>query len=221
MTRVRTWLEGHITLHSYDSPREERASAAVHALGALASLAALTALTLKGVRSGDGARLAGFIVFGAAMLLLYTSSALYHSVPASNAKRVLRICDHMSIYLLIAGTYTPVMLTVGGFWGTFTVVLVWSVAAAGMAFKIVFWGRFRVLQVLMYILMGWLIVLVKDQVLPVLSKPFLGWALAGGLLYTSGTIAYASKRIPYYHAVWHLFVIGGSTCFFIAIYLHL
>ena len=127
----------------------------------------------------------------------------------------------MSIFLLIAGTYTPIMLVVGGFWGTFTVALVWVIAAAGMVFKIRFWGRYRVLQVLIYILMGWLVVLVKDQVIEALSREFFLWALAGGLVYTSGTIVYAMKKLPYYHAFWHLFVLGGSICFFIGIYWHL
>jgi hemolysin III len=220
-TRARRWLEEHITLHSYDSPREEFASGLVHAAGAAASLLALVLLTAKGLAAGAPGQAAGLAIYGAAMLLLYLSSSLYHFVPVSNLKRVLRICDHMSIYLLIAGTYTPVMITVGGFWGHFTVALVWGIAAAGMAFKIAFWGRYRLLQVLIYILMGWLIVLVKDQVIAALSREFFLWALAGGVVYTSGTLVYAMKKMPYYHALWHLFVVGGSVCFFVAIYWHL
>jgi hemolysin III len=127
----------------------------------------------------------------------------------------------MSIYLLIAGTYTPVMLTVGGFWGTFTFALVWIFAAGGMAFKILYWGRYRLLQVLIYILMGWLVLLVIEPLIAALSREFIYMAVAGGLVYTSGTAVYAMKRLPYYHALWHLFVLGGSVCFFLAIYLYL
>ncbi len=215
------WLERHITLHSHDSNREEIASGIVHGLGVVLSLSALILLVLKGLKANDPALLTGFVIYGVAMTLLYLSSTLYHFVPISNAKRVLRICDHMSIYILIAGTYTPVMLSLGGYYPLLTLVLVWVFAAGGMTFKIAFWGRFRFLQMLVYILMGWLIVLVWEPVVQQVSVDFFRMILIGGIIYTSGTLVYAMKKMPYYHALWHLFVLAGSVCFFLAIYYYL
>ena len=216
-----SWLERHITLHTHDSNREEIASGVVHGLGVVLSLAALVLLVQKGVRLNDPALLTGFIVYGLAMTLLYLSSTLYHFVPVSKTKRILRICDHMSIYILIAGTYTPVMLSLGGYYPRLTLGLVWLIAAGGMAFKIAFWGRLRFIQMLIYILMGWLIVLVWEPVVKQVSMEFFRMILAGGITYTSGTLVYAMKKMPYYHALWHLFVLAGSVWFFLAIYLYL
>jgi len=216
-----SWLERHITLHTHDSNREEIASGMVHGLGVLLSLAALVLLVQKGLRAHDPALLTGFIVYGLSMTLLYLSSTLYHFVPISNTKRILRICDHMSIFILIAGTYTPVMLSLDGYYPLLTLALVWIIAAGGMVFKIVFWGRMRFVQVLIYILMGWLIVLVWEPVVNQVSMAFFRMILAGGITYTSGTLVYAMKKMPYYHALWHLFVLAGSICFFLAIYLYL
>ncbi|MDY7028613.1 MAG: hemolysin III family protein, partial [Spirochaetota bacterium] len=139
----------------------------------------------------------------------------------SNAKRILRICDHMSIYLLIAGTYTAVLVNLTGSAVNLTLALVWIVAAGGMAFKIIFWGRFRLAQMLVYILMGWLIVLVWGPVTSQVTRPFFLTILTGGIVYTSGTLVYGLKKMPYYHAVWHLFVLAGSVFLFLGIYLYL
>lgn len=216
-----SWLERHITLHSHDSPKEELASALVHAVGAAAALVALFLLAHKGVTAGSPRQLFGYMVYALAMLGLYLSSSLYHFAPVSNTKRILRICDHMSIYLLIAGTYTPISIALGGYWGTLTLVLIWTFAAAGMAFKIVFWGRFRLVQVAVYILMGWMVVLVREPVFEAFPMSFILTILAGGVAYTSGTLVYAAKRLPFYHALWHLFVLTGSVFFFFAIYLYI
>lgn len=214
------WLERHITLHTHDSPEEERASGIVHAVGAAAALVSLVLFFRKGIAAQDPGLLVGYLVYALSMTGLYLSSSLYHFTPVSRKKRILRICDHMSIYLLIAGTYTPVSIALGGYWGTLTLVLIWSFAAAGMAFKIVFWGRFRFVQVAVYILMGWMVLLVREPVIEGFPPEFFYTALAGGIIYTSGTIVYAMKKLPYYHALWHLFVLGGSVCFFFAIYLY-
>ncbi len=216
-----SWLERHISLHSHDSEREERASALVHAAGAAAALVALFLLARKGLATGSPSQLFGYLVYSLAMVGLYLSSSLYHFAPVSNLKRILRICDHMSIYLLIAGTYTPISLALGGYWGTLTLVLIWSFAAAGMAFKIVFWGRFRLVQVVVYILMGWMVVLVREPILETFPRNFILTILAGGVTYTSGTIVYAAKKLPFYHALWHIFVLAGSVFFFFAIYLYI
>ena len=216
-----SWLERHITLHTHDTKREEIASGVVHGAGVILSLVALGLLIQKGLQANNPTILTGYIIYGVAMTLLYLSSTLYHFVPISKAKRVLRICDHMTIYILIAGTYTPVMLSLGGYYPLLALGLVWAIAAGGMAFKILFWGRMRVVQMLIYILMGWLIVLVWEPVVQQLSPEFFRMILAGGIIYTSGTLVYSMKKVPYYHAMWHLFVLGGSISLFLAIYLYL
>ena len=216
-----SWLERHITLHTHDSKREEITSGVVHGVGVILSLVALGLLIQKGLQANNPTILTGYIIYGVAMTLLYLSSTLYHFVPISKAKRVLRICDHMTIYILIAGTYTPVMLSLGGYYPMLALGLVWAIAAGGMAFKILFWGRMRVVQLLIYILMGWMIVLVWEPVVQQLSPEFFRMILTGGIIYTSGTIVYSMKKVPYYHAMWHLFVLGGSISLFLAIYLYL
>ncbi len=215
------WLERHITLHTHDSQREEMASGLVHALGVILSLVATTLLVQKGIGTGSTSILTGYIIYGLSMTLLYLSSTLYHFVSPSILKRVLRISDHMSIYLLIAGTYTAVLVNIEGPEAIRTLLLVWLVAAGGMTFKIVFWGRFRLVQMLIYLLMGWLIVLVWKPVGSQLNRDFFYMILTGGLTYTSGTIVYAMKKMPYYHALWHLFVLFGSIFLFLGIYLYL
>lgn len=217
----RNWLERHISLHSHDSPREEIVSGIAHGLGVLLSLVAAILLVPKGISSENSSVLIGYGVYVFSMTLLYLSSTLYHFSKPSNLKRVLRISDHMSIFLLIAGTYTAVLVNVKGPEALLVLRLVWITAFAGMAFKIVFWGRFRFFQVLIYILMGWLIVLTWRPVVAQLSRQFFIMILTGGIVYTSGTLVYAMKKMPFYHAVWHLFVLGGSVFFFLGIYLYL
>jgi len=222
LSEVRSsWLERHISLHRHDSPREEVASGLAHGLGVILSLLATFLLIRKGVEQGRPDLLFGFVVYGAAMTLLYLSSTLYHFAPHSNLKRVFRIADHMSIFLLIAGTYTAVLVSLQGPEVRLTLRLAWIVAAGGMVFKIVFWGRYRFAQMAIYLLMGWLIVLVWEPVTAQVSREFFTLILAGGLTYTIGTLVYAMKKLPFYHALWHLFVLGGSVCFFLGIYWYL
>jgi len=216
-----SWLERHITLHTHDNPREELASGLIHAAGVVLSLVAGALLISRAAASGSPTLIAGYIIYSVSMTVLYLSSTLYHFTPPSNAKRVLRICDHMSIYLLIAGTYTAVLVNLEGAAVMLTLALVWIVAAGGMAFKIIFWGRYRLAQMLVYILMGWLIVLVWGPVTSQVTRRFFSMVLAGGIVYTSGTLVYALKKMPYYHAIWHLFVLSGSICFFLGIYFYL
>ncbi|MFP4407847.1 MAG: PAQR family membrane homeostasis protein TrhA, partial [Spirochaetaceae bacterium] len=125
------------------------------------------------------------------------------------------------IYILIAGTYTPLMARIDTPWAGRTLLLVWLLAAGGMAFKLLFWGRFRVLQVLFYLGMGWLAIIRIEELYALLPLGLIWSILIGGLLYTAGTVVYALKRMPFYHAVWHLFVLGGSGSFFYGIYSYL
>lgn len=209
------WLETHITLHEHDDSREEKANSLTHLVGAVLSACALVwvLFRLPGMsRPGLGA---GALVYVLSMLLLYSASSLYHALPRNNWKRVCRILDHSNIYFLIAGTYTPVFMFLGSGTGRSLLLTVWAIAALGVVFTLVFWGRYGVLHVLLYLAMGWMIVFFGRDIIPLLPEGLMPWIIAGGVTYSAGTIFYAMKKLPFYHAVWHLFVLAGSILFFI------
>ena len=208
------WLENHITLHSYDDPKAEYENAVTHVVGVgLAILALLMILSKLGQMQSTSLQI-GMIIWGLTMILLYGASALYHALPHSNAKRICRILDHSNIYFLIAGTYTPLLLYVGSTQAMNILILVWGIALAGIVFTLVFWNRLKALHVALYLLMGWLIIFFYNDVIPFLPASLLAWVIAAGLTYSLGVLFYANKRIPHYHAIWHLFCIGGSALFF-------
>jgi len=199
--------------------REEKANAITHGLGVPLSAAALAALTVQAALYRDGWHLAGSIVFGAALLLLYICSTLLHSFRSPRLKDLFEIMDHAAIYVLIAGTYTPLLLvTLRGPLGWSYFGLVWGLAAAGIVLKLFYVKRFVLLSTLAYIVMGWLIVLAFKPLAAGLSTGGIVWLVAGGVLYTFGSLFYVWRRIPYHHAVWHVFVLAGSAAHFIAIY---
>lgn len=207
--------------HQPPSPREELANAVSHGLGIALSLAAVTLLALFAARNGSARHIVSFSIYGATLVLLYTSSTLYHSFRNPRAKRILRVCDHAAIYLLIAGTYTPFALVVfRGAFGWTLFGLVWGMALVGVLLKLLFVGRFHGLAVALYISMGWLVLVGIKPLIRDIPAPGLALLVAGGLLYTGGVAFYASKRIPWNHAIWHLFVLGGSVCQFFAILLY-
>ncbi|MGH9464130.1 MAG: PAQR family membrane homeostasis protein TrhA [Thermoanaerobaculia bacterium] len=196
---------------------EEVANSVSHGLGLLASLVGVPLLLVTAAGRGTGA-VVGASVFGAALLVLYGSSTLYHALPRGRAKRALRFLDHAAIFLLIAGTYTPFTLTVlRGAWGWSLLGVVWGLALAGTALKAVGWLRQPALSTGLYLTMGWLAVVAIRPLgdrLPVLG--FL-WLLAGGLLYTAGLPFFAARRLRYAHFLWHLFVLAGTTCHYLAV----
>ncbi|WP_028974053.1 PAQR family membrane homeostasis protein TrhA [Spirochaeta cellobiosiphila] len=216
-----TWLHKHITLHSYDNRKEDLVSAWSHAIGMVFGLVALILLAKKGYHTGDTGTALGYILYGFTIIILFTSSTLYHFFEPSDRKRLMRIFDHMSIYLMIAGTYTPITIAMGGVWGWSIFATIWTLAFLGMILKILFWGKFGIFHVLFYIAMGWLVVIGWNQVASHVHPRFLTYAMAGGITYTLGTIVYAMKKIPYYHGIWHLFVLGGNICFFLGIYYYI
>ena len=214
-----SWLERHITLHSQDSPREEMANWITHMVGAVLAVAGTVALLIRPEGAADTFSL---VVFGTSMIVLFSASTGYHlSPPGSSWKRLFRLSDHVSIYLLIAGTYTPIMGAIGTSWAHWTLAAVWSLAAIGITLKVILWDRFRVSQVVFFLAMGWLAVVRLDVVLDSLPQPFFVLLLAGGVSYSLGTILYSVKRMPYHHAVWHLFVLGGAGSFFWGVYEYL
>jgi hemolysin III len=199
-------------------PREEFASALTHGVGAAAALAGGAVLIALAALHGDGWQLTAAIVFGICLLLLYVASTLYHAISHPVAKTRLKVFDHCAIYLLIAGTYTPFTLiglrgTLG--WSRFAAI--WTLALAGVVFKLFFTGRFKLLSTAIYVAMGWLVIVAIKPVMAALDEWTLGWLIAGGLFYTLGTVFYHRESIRYSHAIWHLFCIGGSVCHYVAV----
>ena len=197
---------------------EEIASALTHGLGAAAALAGGAVLITLAALYGDGWQLSAAIVFGITLLLLYVASTLYHAIQHPVAKGRLKIFDHCAIYLLIAGTYTPFTLiglrdTVG--WWLFSII--WALAFFGVIFKLFYTGRFQLISTIVYIAMGWLIVVAAKPAMKALDPWTFGWLLGGGVAYTLGTFFYHRPKMPYSHAVWHMFVIAGSVCHYIAV----
>ena len=198
--------------------RAEIASALTHGLGAVAALAGGAVLITLAAIHGDGWQLGASIVFGVSLLLLYVASTLYHSIQHPVAKGRLKVFDHCAIYVLIAGTYTPfTLIGLRGPWGWGLFTAIWTLALAGVVFKLFYTGRFKLLSTAIYIAMGWLVIVAIKPMWKSLDAWTLGWLLAGGLSYTLGTYFYHRESIRFSHAIWHLFVIGGSVCHFIAV----
>ncbi len=201
-----------------ESRGEEIANSVSHGIGLLAALAAVPVLVLAAVERGGAAGIVGASVFGATIVLMYLVSTLYHALPRTRAKRVFRILDHGAIYLLIAGTYMPFTLGVlRGTWGWTLFGLVWGLAVAGVVFKAVGGVRHPKLSTCVYLAMGWLILIAARPVWLRVPPWGLFWLFAGGIAYTAGVAFFAARRVRYSHFVWHLFVLAGTACHFIAV----
>jgi len=197
---------------------EEIANSVSHGFGLLAALVAAPVLVHSAVRHGGAARIAGASVFAIAMVLLYLTSTLYHALPGNRAKQVFRLLDHAAIYVMIAGTYTPITLSVlSGTWGWTLFGIVWGLALGGVVLTMTGGVRYPKLRTSLYLAMGWLIVVAVKPLWLRMPSGGLFWLAAGGIAYTVGVVFYAAKRVRYCHFVWHLFVIAGTACHFIAI----
>jgi hemolysin III len=204
--------------HDHDPPHEELANAITHGVGAVAAAIGGVALVVMSARYGNGWQLAGALVFSLALVLLYSASTLYHASHDLKTKGRMKVFDHCAIFVLIAGTYTPftlVGLREDGGWWLFAAI--WTLAVAGVVFKLFFTGRFKGISTLIYIGMGWMVVLAIGPFLRQIPHETMAWLFAGGMAYTLGTVFYMSKRIPYAHAIWHAFVLTGSICHFVAV----
>lgn len=205
--------------------KEEIFNGITHGLGVVFGIVALVFLLIQSVLKGDVSATVSFAIYGACIILMFMSSTLYHSITNIKAKKILRVFDHSSIFLFIAGTYTPiVILTLTGKlkWGVLSGI--WILAIAGVVFKIVTYGKFdkfKLLSVFLYIGMGWVAILPIKAIINATSLSFFFYILGGGLLYTLGTIFYSIKKIPYNHAIWHLFVLCASIIHFIGIFIYL
>ena len=208
-----------VRLPPHYSPAEERLNVASHALGFVLSLAALVAFLWQAFASGSALTVVSFGLFGGALVTLYGVSTLYHNSHDPVRRARLRIADHAAIYGLIAGTYTPFTLLVlpqGVGWTIFAVT--WSMALTGIVLKIFFTGRFRLVSTLLYLFMGWIIVFAITPLVESLPAAGLRWVVAGGIAYTLGAVLYSIRQLPFNHAVFHLFVLAGSACHFVAVY---
>lgn len=201
--------------------RYEIGNLVTHAAGLGLAVSGAIFLFAKSAATHDGVRIASFIVYGISLIILYASSTIYHSLWDARAKKVLRRLDHSAIYMLIAGTLTPVaLLTVRGLFGTTMVAVIWSFAAIGIGIKLLFPHKYSKASVGAYIVMGWIGIAAIKQVYLGLPAPALWLLLAGGLSYTLGTIFYSMRRLPFNHMIWHFFVLGGSICHFASLYLY-
>lgn len=197
---------------------EEIANSVSHGLGLLATLAAFPILVIAALRRGDAAGIVGASVFATTMVLLYLMSTLFHALPRCRAKRAFQILDHSAIYFLIAGTYTPFTLGVlRGNWGWTLFGLVWGIAVVGTVLKALGGVRYTTVSTWMYLAMGWLVLIAAKTVWTVVPTWGLFWLLAGGVAYTAGAVFFMAERIRYFHFVWHLFVVAGTACHFIAV----
>lgn len=197
---------------------EERFHALTHGAGAVLAALGAVYLVARALADGDPWRVVSFAVYGSTLVLLYTASALYHGVRRQELKARLRVLDHSAIYLLIAGSYTPfLLLRLWGPWGWSLFGLVWGLALAGVVYKLTLLDRFPRLSTALYLAMGWLAVVAIGPLIQHLSPSTLAWMVAGGVVYTAGALVYHIQRIRYAHVVWHMFVIAGSVCHFVAI----
>ena len=197
---------------------EEIANSVIHGIGAALAIAATVLLVVFSVIGGDPWKIVGTSIFGATLIILYLTSTLFHSLVATQAAPLFKTLDHAAIYLLIAGTYTPITLTVlRGPWGWSMFGLIWALAIGGVVFKFIFISRFEFATVIVYILMGWLCLIALGPIVETLSTPMIAWLVIGGFSYTLGVGFYIWKRLPYNHAIWHVFVLGGSISHFVAI----
>jgi len=202
------------------SIKEEIANSVSHGLGVIAGIVALVLMLLKGQDHLTPIQLTGVAIYGASIIVLFLCSTLYHSVSHSGWKHKLKIADHCAIYCLIAGTYTPLMLI--SLQGTQSIVIltaIWSLAIGGILFKTLFIHKFKKLSLVLYLAMGWLCVTVMGDLTAAMSELGFNLLILGGLFYTLGVVFYVGKRIPFNHAIWHLFVLGGAMSHFLCIYL--
>jgi hemolysin III len=200
---------------------EEIANSVTHGIGLVLSVIGFAVLIVFARLYGSALHITSCSIYGATLVTLYAASTLYHSFRSPRIKHIFKIIDHCSIYLLIAGTYTPftlVMLRGGWGWSLFAVV--WLLSFVGIIFKLFFVNRFMILSTIVYVLMGWLAIVAIKPMVATIPPGCLLWLFTGGLFYTVGVLFFAWHKIPYNHAIWHVFVVAGSVCHFFAVMLY-
>ena len=203
----------------YYEEKEEKWNVWSHAIGFALSVIVFPFLIYKAVASYDATTVISYIIYGLSMIVLYAASTLYHSAVNQQIRYYLNILDHSAVYVLIAGSYAPIALVVlDGQLGWLVFTLSWLIAFIGIVYKIYFIGKYKVLSVLSYVAMGWLIIFFLKPLMANLDPVGLKWLLYGGISYSIGAYFFAENRIPYNHAIFHLLVLAGSLCHFVAIY---
>ena len=203
------------------SPLEESINIISHAIGLIFSIVALVLLVRHASLHGNIWHVVSFAIFGASLISLYAASTLYHSARKPELRHRFRIIDHATIYLLIAGTYTPfALVTLNGPTGWTLFGFSWGMAITGIILKLFHTGRYNLVSTLMYVFMGWIIVFAIKPLINNLSSDGLFWLVAGGMAYTTGAILYSIKKIKFNHSIFHLFVLVGSFCHFVAVYFY-
>jgi len=210
-----------IEIIKYYSPIEEKINITTHATGFILSIVAFVLLVTHANLHGDVWHIVSFSIFGASLIVLYAASTFYHSAKKSELRNRLKILDHASIYILIAGTYTPfTLVTLNGTIGWVIFGTSWGLALTGIILKLFFTGKYNLISTLMYVLMGWVIVFAIKPLINNLPLEGLLWLLAGGIFYTIGAILYSIKKIKFNHAIFHMFVLSGSFCQFMSVFFY-
>ena len=209
------------TADEHLSNTEETANIISHGIGVLLAIAALVVMVVKASATGDPWKITAVSVYGASLILLCSTSTVYHYADHPESKKFLRILDHSAIYVLIAGSYTPfTLVTLRGPMGWTLFGILWGLALAGIAFKSMWTGRYEWLSTALYVIMGWLGVIAVGPILQLLAPAAIGWLLAGGLFYTGGVVFFLWEKLPYHHLIWHLLVLAGAACHFVAVLLY-
>ncbi len=202
----------------YYSPLEESINVISHFIGTILSAIALVLLVVFASIYGNAWHIVSFSIYGSSMIMLYTASTLYHNSKKEKVRRRLKVFDHISIFIMIAGTYTPfALVTLNGTIGWIIFGIIWGFALAGTIIKLFFTGRFNLLSTAMYIGMGWVAIFAISPLIDNLSYEGLMWLFGGGISYTVGAVFYSIKKIKFNHAIFHIFVLIGSICHFISI----
>ncbi len=218
-TESKKYMEKEYAKIRVYSPLEEKLNIFSHGLGFILAIPATVMLILKASLHGDAWQIVSVSIYGLSMMTLYLASTLYHSAKDPQQRHRLNVFDHASIYLLIAGTYTPfVLVTLRGPWGWSLFGVVWAAAIGGIIFKIFYTGRFDLVSTVAYVVMGSIVLIAIKPLIANLSLPGLYWLVAGGVSYIVGAVLYMLRKMPFHHAVFHLFVLIGSICHFWAIY---
>ncbi len=208
----------HLT---YYSKKEEKLNIITHGIGIVLSVIGLVLLVFKGIENGTALHIVGFAIFGLSLIVLYTASTLYHSFQEPTIRKKLNIFDHSAIYILIAGTYTPVsLITLNGWVGWTIFGVIWGIAFVGVFLKLFYTGRFDKISTASYVAMGWVVVVVIKPLIDNLPSNGLYWMVAGGVFYTIGAVLYSIPKLKYNHAIFHIFVLLGSFSHFMMVYFY-
>ena len=200
------------------SQKEEWANTITHGFALFLSFPAVAFLLFISAKNGETKEIVVCAIYGIAMVLVYTASTLYHAVRSDSLKKKLRYYDHIAIFLMIAGTYTPFsLLGMGGVWGWTVFVIIWVFAIVGTLYEIFFLDRYKWISITIYLGMGWTVIVAIKPFIDAVSFEVLLWAIAGGLLYTVGAVFYMLKKMAYSHAIWHFFALAGTVAHFIGI----